>query len=189
MLSDRRRNGRGDKVGGDTLVVDYSDCEWVAMIARRDDLVEWWQGYAESDCFSSTPAADCNLLITNGKGDAPSGRGLMGGKYAVVELGPCTSGGDWNYSGTRDSNDSEYRYAMNAVHEMGHNLHMEHHDGRVDENYDGTADETPMMNLYGDDAIDNNWSLNCDSSVPNSQPSDWYTQNHFCTCEEQRSYL
>jgi len=152
---------------------------------RWDNLAEWWQSLCSATPCVDNVAADSNILITNGPADAPSGWGFGGGQYAVVELGPCTDP-DWTYDGTKESSDNQFRYAMNAVHEMGHNLKIDHRYGRLDPNGDDTYDETPMMNFYGDDAINNDWTLKCDDSVPNDQPPDWYSRNDFSQCEKDK---
>jgi len=159
----------------------YIDWDW------KPGLVEWWMYYMENtDCIDQT-AADSNILITNGPGNAPGGW-AYGGQYAVVELGPCTNP-DWYYDGSCINNDYQFRFAMNAVHEMGHNIKMDHPDGRIDENRDGTGEETPMTNFYGDNAIKEDWEMNCDEAIPSTEPSDWYTQNEFTKCEKDSSYL
>lgn len=77
---------------------------------------------------------------------------------------------------------------MNAVHEVGHNLDLEHRDGRLDVRSDDDIQETPMTNRYGPIAISEQWNLNCDQYTPTGE-SDYWTKNDFSTCEKSRSYL
>jgi len=153
-----------------------------------DNLCDWWQSYAPS-CYADI-AADSNLLITNGDADpdnGPTGKGFIGGQFAVVEHGPLVSS-NWQYNGTYNSSSYGHRLAMNSVHEVGHNLDCVHKDGRLDVRTDGEIQETPMTNRYGSIAIQDDWNLNCDDDTPDNEDTYW-TENKFSDCAKNSSYL
>lgn len=116
-------------------------------------LLPWWKDYVEDCTDWSTSDQDSMLLITDNTG--LGGIGYLGGKYAV------SAAYQVSYFDCFDSADSggcpvEDDAAQTCVHEVGHNLGLQHNDGWADESSDQYT-TTPMINAYTEnlDGTDN----------------------------------
>ncbi len=113
---------------------------------QYDNLLDWWRDWYS--CRYSPAAYDSVLLITDALGGG--GLGLLGGKFAVAGAAGISRKDDW--PATFQCGIEGYDMTA-ALHEVGHNLDLDHTDGDI-HTYSNVPDRyypTTMISGYGRD--------------------------------------
>jgi hypothetical protein len=121
-------------------------------------LLPWWRDYQK--CYIDTGAADSRILLSNDSG--LSGKAYSGGLYAVAaaeQISQLSTDPKWNGCSTG------LEAMQTAIHEVGHNLGADHHDGDLYENSTESKYYTfHMLSGYGEE-IDGEKN-NCGEDIP-----------------------